>query len=177
MALPSSGGHAACSLWVAETLVIERRFSTPTVCFQACCEQKPVGRNAQCGVMMGAAPPAALIMGEAKLLFEFLVIPLNGAAHHRRTHQGSTRHRGREMGKPVVHGLGFLLGPVDQQPLFLAGGTPMPVPVRRAHAQRGKARGEPRVRARPPGDRAPGTRRELTGHLFDGQRCVSGCPA
>lgn len=123
MALPSSGGHAACSLWVVETLVIERRFFTPTICFQACCEQKPVGRYAQCGVMMGAAPPATLIMGETELLFEFLIIPLNGAAHHRRTHQGSTRHRDRETSEPIMYGLKPLSGPVGQQPLFLAGGA------------------------------------------------------
>ena len=112
--------------------MIEPSFFTPTVCFQACCKEKPVGRNAQCGVMMETAPPAALIMEETELLFQLLIIPLDAPAHHRRTHQGPKRRRDREASEPIMDGLGFLSGPVDQRPLLLAGSTPMPVPVRRA---------------------------------------------
>jgi hypothetical protein len=40
-------------------------------------DQKAVGCDAQAGVMMKAAPVAALEVAEAKLLLELLIVPLD----------------------------------------------------------------------------------------------------
>jgi hypothetical protein len=43
-------------------------------------DQKAVGCDAQAGVMMEAAPVAALVVAEAEFLLEFLIVPLDPPA-------------------------------------------------------------------------------------------------
>ena len=48
---------------------------------EALSDKKAVGRDAQGGVMMETLPASALVMREAELLLEFLVVPLDAPAH------------------------------------------------------------------------------------------------
>ena len=43
-------------------------------------DQEAIGGNAQCCVVMEAAPPAPFEMAEPNLLFEFLIVALNAPA-------------------------------------------------------------------------------------------------
>src|SRR4051795_1505591 len=80
--------------------------------------EEAIGRNAQGGVMMKAAPAASFIMVEPKFLLEILIIPLNPPAqlgHVNQIDQGGRRRQGRE---PVLGRLLVALRPLDQQPLL-----------------------------------------------------------
>ena len=44
-------------------------------------DQEALSRDAQCGVMMKAAPAAALVVVEPDFLFELLIIALDAPAH------------------------------------------------------------------------------------------------
>lgn len=43
--------------------------------------EKAAGRNTQGGVVMKTLPISALVMREAKLLLEFLIVPLDASTH------------------------------------------------------------------------------------------------
>ena len=82
--------------------------------------EKAVGRDTQGGVVMETLPAPALVMREAKLLLEFLVVPLDAPAHLGDKHQllqcGLVRG-GRE---EVFCRLWFTFRPFDQQPFLRA---------------------------------------------------------
>jgi len=105
-------------------------------------EEEGVGGDAQRGVVMKAAPTAALEMAEAKLLFEFLVITLDAPAQLGDAHQLLERSGGGQGTQEVFGRFGFATRPLDQQPLFGVGLGAQVVAVRTAHPQRGKARGQ-----------------------------------
>src|SRR3954452_22344012 len=61
-----------------------------------------VGRNAQRGVMIKAAPAASLVVSKAQFLFQFLVIALDPPAQFGQINQAIEGHVRREGGQPIV---------------------------------------------------------------------------
>lgn len=100
-------------------------------------DQKPVGRDAQCRVMMEAAPAAPLVMAEPEFLLQFLVIPLDAPAQLGEIDETLEGDVVRQRREPVFRRLFRVLGPLDQQPFFAMG----LVAMGGAHAHAGKARG------------------------------------
>src|SRR3954462_6379812 len=101
--------------------------------------EEAIGRNAQGGVMMKAAPAPSFIMIEPQFLLEVLVIPLNPPAqfgHVNQIDQGGGRRQGRE---PVLGRLLVALRPLDQQPLLRMRLGPPVVAMGWAHPDRSEA--------------------------------------
>src|SRR6186997_545518 len=122
--------------------------------------EEAIGRKAQGGVMMKAAPAASLIMIEPQFLLEILIIPLNPPAQFgpvNQIDQGGGRRQGRE---PVLARLLVVLRPLDQQPLLRMRLGPPIVTMRRTHPQRGEAPAQVTPATRAPTHRLPGTRRQ-----------------
>src|SRR3954470_19613746 len=63
--------------------------------------EEAIGRKAQGGMMMKAAPAASFIMIEPKFLLEILIIPLNPPAQFGRVNQIDQGDRGRQGREPV----------------------------------------------------------------------------
>ncbi len=71
-------------------------------------------------MMVKAAPVAPLVVPEAKLLLQFLVVALDAPAQLDQTDQlfeGDARRQRRE---PLFDGLGLGQRPLDHQPIFTA---------------------------------------------------------
>jgi len=118
---------------------------------QALGHEKAIGGNAQGGMMVKATPASSFIMGKTEFLLQFLVIALDAPAHP--GHGNEPFERGvRGQGRQDVF-FRFLLplGPLDEQPFLVAYGSPLVVTMRRPHPNRGKATGQCRVAALPPG--------------------------
>src|SRR4029453_13123267 len=105
------------------------------------------GCDAEAGVMVEAAPAAALVVAQSDLLLGLLVVPLDQPARLGGVDQVLERGAGRQVGEPVLGGLCRALRPLDQQPLLRPGLAALLVAVRRAHPQRGEAGGERRPAA------------------------------
>ena len=69
--------------------------------------------------MMEAAPSASLVVPEADLLLEFLIVALDAPAHLGNIDEAAEADLRRLGGEPVFGRRGFALGPLDQQPLLL----------------------------------------------------------
>src|ERR1700759_1963620 len=105
--------------------------------------------------MMEATPTASLVVAEAELLLEVLIVALNTPAQLGGVHQGRAADGGGQGGQPVFRRLGFVLGPFDQAPFLGARCCAMIIAMRRADTYGGEARGEVGVAAFPPGDPPP----------------------
>src|ERR1700760_1766810 len=103
-------------------------------------DQKAVGCDAQAGMMMKPAPVAALVVAEAKLLLEFLVIPLDPPARLGDPHEALERGAPGQVGEPVLGRFRIPLGPLDQQPFLRPGFGALGVAMGGAHPHSGKAR-------------------------------------
>src|SRR3954470_6359850 len=78
--------------------------------------EEAIGRKAQGGVMMKAAPTASFIMIEPEFLLEVLIIPRDPPAQLGRVYEiDQGRRQGRE---PVLARLRVPFRPLDQQPLL-----------------------------------------------------------
>src|SRR3712207_3585637 len=104
--------------------------------------QEAVGRDAEAGMMVEAAPAAAFVVAEADLLLEFLVIPLDQPS--RLGHMDQVLRRGArwQVGQPVLARLPGAFGPLDQQPFLRPWFRALGVAVRRTHPLEGDARGQ-----------------------------------
>ena len=69
-------------------------------------------------MMMKPAPVATLVMAEAELLLELLVIPLDPPARLGNPHEALQRRAPGQIGEPVLGWLSFAVWPLDQQPLL-----------------------------------------------------------
>src|SRR5208337_4497007 len=121
-------------------------------------DQESVGRDAQCGVMMEAAPTSPFEVTEPDLLLQFLIIALDtpaqfGDAHH--FAEGNVLRKRRE---PVFGGFLLAFGPLDQQPLFRPRLGESVVSMRGTNAHAGEARRQPLAAALAPRDLAPSAR-------------------
>src|SRR4051812_20280418 len=131
-----------------------------------------VGCNAQAGMMMEAAPVAALVVAKTKLLFELLVVPLDPPARLGHLNEALERGAPREVGEPVLGWLGISLRPLDQHPLFGPGFGALGVTMRRAHPHGGETRGELPPGSLPSGERAPVLRRQAERQRLERHRLV-----
>src|SRR4051794_33404504 len=137
--------------------------------------EEAIGRKAQGGVMMKAAPTASFIMIEPKFLLEVLIIPLNPPAQLvNQIDQGSRRRQGRE---PVLGRLLVTLRPLDQQPLLRMRFGPPVVAMGRTHPHRGEAPAQVTPATRAPTHRLPGTRRQSESEVLGADRLMLGIPA
>src|SRR6201985_1935832 len=78
-------------------------------------DQKAVGCDAQASMMMKPAPVAALVMAEAELLLELLVIPLDPPARLGNPHEALPRRAPGQIGEPVLGWLSVAVWPLDQR--------------------------------------------------------------
>src|SRR5215218_498182 len=85
---------------------------------------------------------ASLVVSQAQLLFQLLVIALDPPAQFGQIDQAIEGHVGREGGQPILGGFGIALGPFDQQPFLVPRLGPPLVAMRRPHPNPGKARGQ-----------------------------------
>ncbi|SAL07742.1 hypothetical protein AWB78_08706 [Caballeronia calidae] len=92
-------------------------------------------------MVMEAAPAATLVVREAELLLELLVISFNTPAHFDDEDQLFQGGVGRRRGEKVFHRLGFRLGPLDQQPLLGAHLGAQVIAVSRTDPHSGETRG------------------------------------
>src|SRR3990170_4801468 len=135
------------------------------------CQQEPVGRNTQGGVMMKATPVSSLIMAQAELLFQFLVVPLNAPAHLGDSDQFYKGRRSGQRRKPVLRRFSLSEWPFDQQPLFFTQGLTLFITMRRTHAQRRETRGQHRMAPLAPAHRVPAARFEGFGQRLHAEWC------
>src|SRR3954470_22801348 len=105
-------------------------------------DQKAISRDAQRGVMVEAAPAAALVVPEPDFLLEILVVPLDPPAQLSQVDHLLEADLLRQGRQPVLRRLRLALGPLDQQPFLLARRAQLGVGVRGAHPGPGKARGK-----------------------------------
>ena len=78
--------------------------------------EKAEGRNAQGGVVVEALPTSALVMREAELLLEFLVVPLDSPAELGEPDERDKRRGLRQSREPELRRLWLVLRPLDEQP-------------------------------------------------------------
>ena len=102
-------------------------------------EEKGVSCDTQRGMVMEAAPAAPLVLREAELLLELLVVPFNTPAHLCNEDQLFQGGIGRRRGEKVFRWLGFSLGPLDQQPLLGAHVGAQVIAVSRTNSHSGEA--------------------------------------
>ena len=81
-------------------------------------DEKPVGGDAEAGVVVEASPSPPFIGAQAKLLLELAIIPLDAPAELGRGHEIAPRRVRRKRGQPVFERLGIAFGPLDQQPFL-----------------------------------------------------------
>src|SRR6188508_1985172 len=139
--------------------------------------EEAIGRKAQGGVMMKAAPAASFVVVEPQFLLEILIIPLNSPAQFgpvNQIDQGGRRRQGRE---PVLARLLVALWPLNQQPLLRMRLGPPVVTMRRTHPHRGEAPAQVTSAALAPTHRLPGTRRQGDSEVLGADRLMLGIPA
>src|ERR1700749_298210 len=106
-------------------------------------------------MMMKPAPVAALVMAEAELLLELLVIPLDPPARLGTPQEALQRRAPGQIGEPVPGWLSFAVWPLDQQPLLRPRLRALRIAMGRADPHGRKARGQLALGSRAPGDAAP----------------------
>src|SRR5215207_4231669 len=122
-------------------------------------DQEAIGRHAQTGMVVEAAPAAALVVPEPEFLLELLVVAFDAPpelGEFDQALEADVLWQGRE---PVLGGLLLAFRPLDQEPFlraFLRARFAQPVvAMSGAHSHSGKARGEPIGCALAPGDLGP----------------------
>src|SRR6201994_2166056 len=140
-------------------------------------DQKAVGCDAQAGMMMKPAPVAALVVAEAELLLELLVIPLDPPARLGHPHEALERGAPGQVGEPVLGWLSRAVRPLDQQPLLWPGLGALGVMVRRADPHRRKARGQRALGSRAPGEAAPSAGGQMHCQALERHRPMLGIAA
>src|SRR5689334_4930184 len=115
-----------------------------------------VGCDAEAGMMVEAAPVAALVVVQSDLLFQLLVVALDQPARLGGADQLRQLGRRPQVGEPAPGRLGLASGPLDQQPFLRPGLAALGVAVRRTDPQGGEARREITPAAFAPADAVPG---------------------
>src|SRR5215210_5840458 len=106
-------------------------------------DQEAIGRHAQTGMVVEAAPATPLIVPEPEFLLELLVVafdapPELGEFNH--ALEANVLRQGRE---PVFGGLLLSLRPLDQEPFLRAQLAQPVIAMSGSHPHSCKARGEP----------------------------------
>ena len=120
--------------------------------FKTICQQEAVGGDTQGGVMVKATPAPSLVVAQAELLLELLIVPFNAPAHFGGLDQIDKLGVSRQRRQPILGRFCLIFWPFDQQPLFCTWNTkPLLVPMGSPHWQGGKARRQAADPAHPDG--------------------------
>src|SRR6266481_1074572 len=125
---------------------------------------------------MKPSPVPSFKVTQSKFLLQFLVVALDAPTQLRRTHQLAHAARRREVGEPVLGRLLLCLGPLDQQPLFVARLAALVVPMCDADAQGGEAGMHRAASSFAPTHAAQVARTQTQGQFFDRKRLMSLIP-
>src|SRR3990172_6946560 len=105
--------------------------------------------------MMKPSPTATLVVVEANLVLELLVVALDAPADHDEPYQILDRHGLGDRGEPVFRRGRLAAGPLGEQPLGIARGRAALVAMRGADPQPREARPHRSPRSLPPAHGAP----------------------
>ena len=123
-------------------------------------------------MMMKAPPAPALVVTQAEILLEVLVVALDTPTHLGLIDHALERRVFGQRGQPVLERRCVALGPLDEQPLGFAHLIAQVVPVRCAHSHAGEARTQLGVRSFAPRDGVPMLGPEFQGERLDRLRMV-----
>src|SRR2546428_2249437 len=122
--------------------------------------------------MVEAAPAAALVVIEAELVLELLIVALDAPADLHESHEILDRDRLGDRGEPVFRGLRFAAGPLDQQPLGRTRRGGSLIAMSRADAKPRKARLHRAAGSLAPAHGLPRAGAELRGQTVDAARAM-----
>src|SRR6201987_6330757 len=105
-------------------------------------------------MMMNPAPGAALVVAEAELLLELLVIPLDPPARLGNPHEALQRRAPGQIGEPVLGWLRVAVWPLEQQPLLRPRLRALGIAMSRADPRGRKTRGQLALGSRAPDEAA-----------------------
>jgi len=128
-------------------------------------------------MMMNPAPVAALVMAEAELVLEFLVIPLDPPARLGNPYEALPRRAPRQIGDPGLGWLSLAVRPRDQQPLLRPRLRALGIAMGRADPHRGEAGRQLALTALAPSDGAPSAGGQTTGQGRERHRPMLGIAA
>src|SRR5580704_2793216 len=135
-------------------------------------DQEAVGGDAECGVMVEAAPPAPFIIPKAEFLLELLIIALDPPSQLSQINQAVERDILGQGRKPIFGRLGFAFWPLDQQPFFRTRLAQQVIAMSGPHPAPRKARSEPVGTALAPRNSLPRLLRQAEGEGLDRKRLV-----
>ena len=118
-------------------------------------DQEAIGCDAKRGVMVEAAPAAALEVPEPEFLLELLVVAFDAPPELGELDQALEADILRQRREPVFGGLLLSFRPLDQEPFLRARFAQPVVAMSGSHPHACKARGEPIGCALAPGDLSP----------------------
>src|SRR5262249_38974296 len=101
--------------------------------------QERIGRDAHRRVVMKASPLAPLVMSQADLLFEFLVVAFDPEPQFGEIDQFLERRLPKHRREPITSGFARAFGPFNQQPLFFARFGAFKIHMRASDARGGEA--------------------------------------
>src|SRR3954454_23397812 len=123
-------------------------------------DQEAIGCDAKRGVMVEAAPAAALEVPEPQFLLEFLVVAFDAPPELGKFDQALEADVLRQRREPVFGRLLLSFRPLDQEPFLWARFAQPVIAMSGSHPHACKARGEPTGCALAPGDLGPRLRLE-----------------
>src|SRR3954469_18624920 len=118
-------------------------------------DQEAIGGDAQTGMVVEAAPAAALVVPKPEFLLELLVVALDAPpelGEFDQAREADVLRQGRE---PVFGGLLLAFRPLDQEPFLRAWFAQTVIAMSGLHPHPCEARGEPIGDALAPGDLGP----------------------
>ena len=123
-------------------------------------EQKPVGRNAQCCVVMKPAPTPTFVVSQPQLLLQILVVTFDAPTHVCMRHELLQRGIVRQVGEIVFQRVGIVGGLLDEQPLLGTWPRLAGIAARVTYAHCGETATECFVRTLAPTERGEGGSRQ-----------------
>ncbi|MBM2804216.1 MAG: hypothetical protein HW419_2109 [Deltaproteobacteria bacterium] len=142
--------------------------------FKTIRQQEAVGCDTQSSVMMKSTPAPSLVVAQAELLLELLIVPLNAPAHLGGPDQIHKRGVSGQRRQPILGRFCLIYRPFDQQPLFgTRSAKPLVVTMRRPHSHSGEARRQWLVGSLAPAHRAPSLGWQRFGQLLHTERCTA----
>lgn len=120
MPLRAQDCRGGCNPREGQALGVGRSFFTTDrlVGDEALCQQEPVGRDAQRGMVMEPPPTSSLIVSQAEVLLQILVVAFDAPALMGYADQLVDRRFLGQRGQDVLARLGVVCRPLDEQPLL-----------------------------------------------------------
>src|SRR3954468_20680112 len=140
-------------------------------------DQEAIGCDAKRGVMVEAAPAAALVVPKPEFLLELLVIAFDAPPELGEFNQARKTNVLRQGREPVLGGFLLAFRPLDHEPFLRAQLIAPVIAMRGSHAHPCEARGEPTGCALAPGDLGPRLRPKSKRQRLNRDRLVLAIPA